>query len=106
MLRVQHSSQCGRGVVFPLPYQTLLVGFKVGNPLPDFFALRATPIHGLLSRSFDQIGGRRLFATNGPCEGHRLTDECIKISLPISHDPFPLRPIYRGNRESAMSGCG
>jgi hypothetical protein len=42
MLRVQHSSQCGRGVVFPLPYQTLLVGFKVGNPLPDFFALRAT----------------------------------------------------------------
>jgi hypothetical protein len=104
MLRL-NSSQCGRGVVFPLSYQTLLVGFKVANPLLDFFTLRASPIHGLQYRSFGQIG-RQSFAMIGLCEGHRLEDECIKIGLPISHALSPLRPIYRGNRESAKSGCG
>jgi hypothetical protein len=83
----------------------LLLGFKVGNPLLNFFALRASPIRGLQYRSFDQIGGH-LFAMNGLCEGHRLEDECIKIGLPISHARSPLRPIYRGNREGAKSSCG
>jgi hypothetical protein len=43
----------------PLSYQTLLVGFKVANPLLEFFTLLASPIHGLQYRRSVKSAGSR-----------------------------------------------
>ncbi len=102
MARCPHPLKFGRGVVFPLRYEALLMRLEVCDAIPDLLALRLPPIHGWHPVRFDDGARHRWFDMNAHRKRHRLFDKPIEIGFPIEHGNLPQTQDYRHKPNAAM----
>src|SRR5450759_1997277 len=102
LARCPHPLEFGRGVVLPLPYETLLMRLEVGDAMPDLLALGIHPIHRWHPVRLDEGARYGWFDTNALRKRHRLFDERIEIGFPNDHGSFLRHRTYRHKPSAAM----